>query len=213
MLETKLLVQKFFLLSLIVLLLLWSASLVTVSSQQKKMSNPKSALVVIAMRDFQDMELSGVLKGLQAHGFRYDLCGKEKNKEAIGKLGSKQTTAVSFHDVNVDNYDRVAFIGGPGARALANEKEVQDLARQFYEAKKVVGAICLAPTILANAGVLKGKKATVWDSRSGTGPEAHSLQEHGANFVPNTPVVVDGLIVTGRGPDAAEEFGKVFATM
>ena len=168
------------------------------------MKNPeKSALVVIAMKNFQDVELDGTLKGLKSKGFHYDLCSKEKNKEAIGKLGGKQTPTVAVKEVNVDQYNRVAFIGGPGALELADDEEVLDLARKFADAKKVVGAICVAPLILANAGLLNGKRATVWDSKSGQGPEARALSSHGAIMVAN-PVVVDGSIITGNGPSAAE---------
>jgi protease I len=173
----------------------------------------KRALVVIAAKGFQDHEFSGVIQGLKHAGYHYDVCGLEKGVEAVGKFGSKQLTAVAMRDASPENYDRIAFIGGPGARALADEPDALDLAKRFYEAKKVVGAICIAPTILANAGLLKGRKATVWDSNSGTGPEAHFLSDHGAKFVPHTPVVIDAPFITGNGPDAAEEFGKTFASM
>jgi protease I len=185
----------------------------TPKKEQTANTMSKTALVVIALKGFQDHELAGVAKGLTAHGFKYDLCGKESNHEAVGKFGTKQTTTVSMREANVDKYDRVAFIGGPGAGTLKDEPDALELARRFSQANKIIGAICVAPMILASAGLLKGKKATVWDSKQGTGPETHYLAEHGAHFVTQTPVVVDGKIVTGNGPDAAEEFGKVFATL
>ena len=163
------------------------------------------------MKGFQDVELAGTVKGLQAHGFKYELCGKEKH-EAEGKFGGKKMIDVTFRDVNVDNYDRVAFIGGPGARALADDSEATGLAKSFHDAGKVIGAICIAPTILASAGLLKGKNATVFDSKGGSGPESKYLSDHGAHFK-SGPVVIDGKFVTANGPDAAEEFGEKLATM
>jgi len=65
----------------------------------------------------------------------------------------------------------------------------------------VVGAICIAPGILARAGILKGRKATVFPS------EIEALKRNGA-FYTALPVVIDGRIVTASGPEAAEEFGK-----
>jgi len=171
----------------------------------------KNALVVIAMKGFQDHELAGIMRGLAAGGFQTTICGKEKGTEAVGKFGSKQTPSIAIKDVKIEDYDRIAFVGGPGARALADEKDALDLAKGFYEAKKIVGAICIAPTILANSGILKGKRATVWDSKNGKGPEAAYLTERGVSFVPDSPVVVDLPFVTGNGPDAADEFGRVFA--
>jgi len=184
------------------------------SAVSSKMSaHRRSAVVVIAMKGFQDHEFAGVMGGLAKHGFHVDVCGKEKHKEAVGKFGSKQLTACAMSEIDVDKYDRIAFVGGPGAGALRDEPDALNLARKFFAADKVVGAICIAPTILAHAGVLKGKKATVWDSKGGSGPEAQYINDHGAHFVPHKPVVVDGKVVTGNGPDAAEEFGETFASM
>jgi protease I len=73
----------------------------------------------------------------------------------------------------------------------------------------VLGAICIAPTILAKAGVLKGKQATVWDAK---GEQIAILKAAGARYTGNE-VTVDALLVTGNGPNAAEEFGRTFATL
>jgi len=64
-----------------------------------------------------------------------------------------------------------------------------------------VGAICIAPGILARAGILKDKKATVFPS------EIETLKREGAHYSA-LPVVIDGKIVTADGPEAAEGFGK-----
>jgi putative intracellular protease/amidase len=58
--------------------------------------------------------------------------------------------------------------------------------------------------------VLRGRNATVWDDGKGT--EIDLLERCGATFV-DTKVVVDDRIVTANGPEAAVEFGKVFATL
>ena len=69
-----------------------------------------------------------------------------------------------------------------------------------------MAAICIAPEILAKAGVLKEKKATVWSSSIDQGP-VEFLENEGAEHV-EEPVVVDGKIITGNGPEAATEFGQ-----
>ena len=171
----------------------------------------KKALVVIALKGFQDHELAGTVKGLEAAGFKCTICGKEKSSHCAGKFGAHAETTVAMRDVKVEDYDRMTFIGGPGARALAEEPDAIALAKRFYDAGKIVGAICISPMVLAAAGLLKGKRATVWDSKSGHGPEAQFLKEHGATFVPELPVVVDLPFVTANGPDAADEFGRTLA--
>lgn len=69
-----------------------------------------------------------------------------------------------------------------------------------------MSAICLAPVTLANAGLLEGKRATVY-------PSAKSfLKWKGATYTGN-PVEVDGNIVTANGPEVAEEFAQAVAGM
>lgn len=176
---------------------------------QDCMIRAKHALVVIAQRGFQDKELAGTLLGLHSADFRVTLCGKEVDANCLGKLGGRQKTEIAMRDVNVEEFDRIAFIGGPGARALAEDAEALDLCRRFEEEGKIIGAICVAPLILAAAGVLDGHRATVFDA--GKGEEIRFLEKHKAKFVPKTAVVVDAPIVTANGPEAAEEFGKEFA--
>ena len=69
-----------------------------------------------------------------------------------------------------------------------------------------MAAICIAPVILAKAGVLRGRKATVWSSlmnKSG----AKELKEAGCN-VEEKRVVIDGEIVTADGPAVVKEFAE-----
>ena len=75
------------------------------------------------------------------------------------------------------------------------------LARYFHETGKVVAAICLAPVVLARAGILKQKKATVYDS-----PVAVMEMKKGKAVLVGQPVVTDGRIVTANGPLAAKDF-------
>jgi len=66
-----------------------------------------------------------------------------------------------------------------------------------------VGAICMAPSILANAGILTGRRVTVFPS------EEDNLRAKGAEII-SSYVTVDGKIVTGSGPYAAKEFAYAF---
>jgi len=99
----------------------------------------------------------------------------------------------------------VIFIGGPGCLKNLDNEDSYKIAREAVSQDKVLGAICIAPTILAKAGVLSGKKATVW-----TNPMDKSavkiLKDNGAVFEQKS-VVADGKIITGSGHEAAEEFG------
>jgi protease I len=75
------------------------------------------------------------------------------------------------------------------------------LARKFYEAGKIVGAICIAPTILANAGILNGKKATAFMTQK------EVIESVG--IYTGREVEQDGNIITCKWPTAVPEFAKI----
>jgi len=60
--------------------------------------------------------------------------------------------------INIDNYDAVVFVGGGGATEYFNDSIAHKIVKESIAKGKVLAAICIAPNILANAGVLKGKK-------------------------------------------------------
>jgi protease I len=118
----------------------------------------RTALVVVAQEGYQDHELEGTVQGLSGAGFEITFCSKEVGP-CTGKFGSVENATVSIQSADVLQYDRVGFIGGPGAAALADDPNAHALARATTDAGKPLGAICIAPTILAKAGLLKGKKS------------------------------------------------------
>lgn len=166
------------------------------------------ALIVIAPEGYQDHEFDGTCSGLRKAGFDI-VVGSSHKGECYGKLGGIVQSSISLRDVNVEQYDRIAFIGGPGAKVYDADPDALRIVRDTVHAQKSLGAICIAPRILAAAGVLKGKRATVWNDDREQGV---FLEEHGAHYVPEH-VVVDGMIVTADGPSVAEEFGRTFASL
>lgn len=167
----------------------------------------KTALVIIAPTGYQDKELEGTMKGLKDAGFDV-VIGSTEAGTCTGKLGGSTEAGIALRDVVASSYDRIAFIGGPGAHALVDDIDAKRVAREAVDVHIPLGAICIAPTILAAAGVLKGKTATVWDDGERT--QVSFLQTHGASYA-GEDVTVDGLIVTANGPGAAEEFGRRIA--
>ena len=166
------------------------------------------ALLLIAKEQYQDVELKGARDGLEAAGFSVTL-GSTETGTCIGKLGGREEATVSFREVKAGDYDRLAFIGGPGANRLWENNDALRIAQEAAESGMVYGAICIAPKILAEAMVLRGKAATVWNE---DGEQQAFLEERGALYT-GDPVTVDGVLVTGNGPAAAEEFGKALASL
>jgi protease I len=85
--------------------------------------------------------------------------------------------------------------------AHLGDSAMHSIAKGAYSAGKVVAAICIAPSILANAGLLEGKKATAFSS------EEENLKAKGAEWQ-DSDTAADGKIVTGNGPGAAKEFSE-----
>jgi protease I len=109
-------------------------------------------------------------------------------------------------DLDVNKLDAIIFIGGGGAEQYFNDITAHQLLKSAKEKGKIYGAICIAPVILANAGLLKDKNATVFSS------EIETIKNAGAIYSTDD-VVVDGKLVTANGPAAAKRFGEAIVTL
>ena len=196
------------LLILISSILLVSASCIkeeTSTMIPKKIFTDKNALFVIAFEGFQDLEYSKSREILEAAGVKITVASSSLGT-ATGKFGKRVDSDLTINEVIVADYDAIIFIGGPGATEYIDNQTAHILVREAVKANKILAAICIAPEILAKAGVLTGKKATVWSSiieRS----SIDILKDNGAQYL-DQEIVVDGKIITGNGPDAVEKFGQ-----
>lgn len=161
-------------------------------------------LFIIAQKDFRDEELQIPKEIVQNAGHEVHIASITTQK-ATGKLGMEITPDLAVKDANLGDFDMVIVIGGPGAPGLANYPEVINLLKEANEKNMFIGAICIAPTILAKAGILNGKNATVWSSPLDKSA-IKILEENGAKYI-GKPVVVDGKLITANGPAAARDFG------
>ena len=162
--------------------------------------NTQKILMIIASQNFRDEELLIPKKLFEKEGYEVTIASTSL-KPCKGMLGAVVTPQVVIDEVKVDDYSAVVFVGGVGAQEYFNHPGAHRIAKEGVSRGKIIGAICLAPVILAEAGVLKGKKATVWAS------EGKTLEAKGAHYTGKS-VEVDGDISTASGPQAAEEFGK-----
>ncbi|MBW3001950.1 DJ-1/PfpI family protein [Candidatus Woesearchaeota archaeon] len=158
-------------------------------------------LFVVAHDGFRDEECFEPKEVLKDHEV---IVASTDTSPAKGALGGTITPDMTIDDAlnMINEFDAVVFIGGPGANVYFDNPTAHKIAQN---AKNVLAAICIAPVTLAKAGVLEGKKATVWDDGQGT--QANILKENGANYVAED-VVVDGNLITANGPKAATKFGE-----
>lgn len=160
----------------------------------------KNVLMVIASSNFRDEEYAEPRKVLEQAGARVTVACSTLNT-AKGKLGLEVKPDILITDVKESEYDGIVFVGGGGSKEYFENPVAHTLARTFYNHGKLTSAICIAPAILANAGLLQRKKATSFPSSK------QALTEKGAVFT-GSGVESDGNIVTGSGPEAARNFGE-----
>ncbi|HNX17507.1 MAG TPA: DJ-1/PfpI family protein [Methanoregula sp.] len=161
----------------------------------------KKAVIAVAPDKYRDEELTEPVAALTKAGIAFDIASTRPGT-CKGMFGGKTTASLSFEEVDPKNYDGLIIIGGAGSQTYLWEDEVLvELARFFHESDKVVAAICLAPAVLARSGILKGKKATSYNS-----PAAFFEMKKGGAVLVNQPVVTDHRIITANGPAAAKDF-------
>ncbi|MFH1732303.1 MAG: DJ-1/PfpI family protein [Planctomycetota bacterium] len=157
-------------------------------------------LMVIASGDFRDEEYREPAQAL-AHVMAGVVVASSSKNDSVGMFGLHVTPDLLLSEVDVSKYAAVVFIGGSGASEYFNDPAAHKIARDAAGQGKLVCAICIAPSTLANAGLLKGKKATCFPA------EKDNLVAKGAKFV-NKGVVRDGKIITADGPNNAAGFAR-----
>jgi len=165
----------------------------------------KKIVIILAFRDFRDVEYFVPKEILETAGAEIKTAST-KMRKALGADGGEVKVDLLISEINISSFDAVVFIGGPGCLENLDNENSYRIARETVSQNKVLASICISPTILAKAGVLKGKRATIWSSPMQRGP-VRILEENGAIYQ-DEDVVVDGKIITGKGHEATEEFGK-----
>ena len=103
-----------------------------------------------------------------------------------------------LENVQAEDFDMIVLPGGqPGTDNLNADSRIHALLAEFSDAGKLIGAICAAPMVLANAGLLNGRHATSYPS--------YSSRLDGAVY-DGRPVVSDGPIITSQGAGTAITF-------
>ncbi len=156
----------------------------------------KKVLVPLAP-GFEEIETVTVVDILRRSGARVTLAGIGEGP-LEGSRGIQIVPDINLNGVNPDEFDMVVLPGGqPGTSNLQKDERVRDILMKLNRQKKWIAAICAAPLALQSAGILHGQAVTshpsVREELIGTGYSEDR-------------VVVDGNIVTSRGPGTAMEF-------
>ncbi len=156
----------------------------------------KRVLCLIA-DGFEEIETITPVDLLRRGGVEVIITSLGEGIHVTGRSGITLHADAMFAGIDVSSFDLLFLPGGPQVVALRADVRVSSTVRIFATAGKVIAAICAAPLILHDAGLLNGKAYTAHDSSY-----SELLQAQ-----PDKRVVLDGNLITSRGAGTALEFG------
>jgi 4-methyl-5(b-hydroxyethyl)-thiazole monophosphate biosynthesis len=151
-----------------------------------------TALMVVADGS-EEIETLAAVDVLRRGGVEVTLAGLTSGPLTL----SRQVRILADQDLDQAlgrDYDAVLIPGGAGHRALMEDERVLCLLQRQAGRQGLVASICAGPKVLAKAGLLKGRRATSYPGA------LESLDDPGITLVAGQAVVVDGRIITSRGP-------------
>ncbi|MEW6417153.1 MAG: type 1 glutamine amidotransferase domain-containing protein [Nitrospirota bacterium] len=154
--------------------------------------------LIISADNFEDSELLFPYYRLKEEGIQVDIASLKKGK-IKGKHGYEVEVDKTLKEINPDDYDILILPGGKAPETIRKDKNVLEIARDFFQKNKPVSAICHGPQSLISAGLLKGRHATCYKS------VAQEMKDAGAIYE-DKEVVVDGNLVTSRQPSDLPTF-------
>lgn len=167
------------------------------SLKEKRFVMNKKIAVHLA-EGFEEIEAISIIDVLRRGGLSVSVVSVTGKLEVSGAHQLKVSADVLFEEVNYDDFYMIVLPGGmPGAANLNAHEGLKSMIGKFDAENKELAAICAAPLVFGNMGLLKGKQAVCYP-----GFENHLK---GAKLL-SVPVVESGNIITGRGPGFATQF-------
>lgn len=157
-----------------------------------------STVYVMAADGFEEIEGLTVVDILRRAGVEVRLVSVNGEKQVRGSHGIMTEADLLFEEADSDSADMIVLPGGmPGTLNLKACEGLRRWLTDFDRQKKYIAAICAAPTVLSDLGILKERKACAYPSFE---------KELDCSQVVEAPVVTDGHVTTGRGMGTAIPF-------
>jgi len=148
----------------------------------------------------EELEAVTIIDVLRRGGVEVTSAALGRDLTVRGSRGVRVLADALWSALAPDTFDAVVLPGGgKGTENLAADPRVIRTVQSFNAAGKTVAAVCAAPTVLAAAGILEGRKATCYPTCAQDLGEAYD----------EAPVIADGNIVTSQGPGTAMLFALV----
>jgi len=158
----------------------------------------RNIIIVLPAKNFNEKEFV-VTKTVLERGNTNLFIASDAVGLCVGENKLKVKADMKLCNIHAANFAAIVFIGGSGVKDYIKDKHLCSIINQFNEKGKIVAAICAASLILANAGILSGKKATCY-------PKYKSeLLKMGIEYI-DDPIVISNNIITAKDYNAVEEF-------
>lgn len=155
------------------------------------------SVVLFLANGFEEIEALTVVDTLRRANIKCDMCAIGEIK-VTGAHGIAVEADLTIENLNSETYDCLVLPGGmPGTIGLKENSRIIELVKSFYSEDKLVAAICAAPIVLNEAGIIKGKKLTSYPGVK--------EQLIGCEYKEDI-TVMDGNLITSRGPATSMEF-------
>lgn len=162
----------------------------------------KKRVLCLVADGVEELELVAPVDVLRRSGADVVLAVVGESLHVTGRNGIALRGDVLLGDVEIESFDLLLIPGGPAVSRLREDGRAAKLAKGFAAANKLVAAICAGPLVLADAGLLEGRRFTAHASVTGELTEAQTGER----------VVEDGPLITARGAGVALEFGLAAVT-
>ncbi|MBW7895558.1 MAG: DJ-1/PfpI family protein [Opitutaceae bacterium] len=154
-------------------------------------------VLAILAEGFEEIEAITPTDLLRRAGVEVTVAALGDSLHVTGRNGITMYADTMFGQLPVDMVDCLFLPGGPGVNHLRASNLVIELVQRYHAAGRIVAAICAAPTVLHEAGILTGRRYT-----------AHaSVQAELPELIANERIVWDENILTSRGAGTALDFG------
>ncbi len=161
------------------------------------MANPTKTALIIMTEGVEEIEAITPIDLLRRAGVEVTIASLSAEPRVTGRTAILLGTDTDLSSVADRLFDLLVLPGGPGVRHLRASAAVIGITQRHAAAGRLVGAICAAPTVLKDAGLLEGVDHT-----------AHfSVEDELPAIRKDVPVVRQGNIITSRGAGTAVPFG------
>lgn len=155
-----------------------------------------STVLAILPEGFEEVEAVTPIDFLRRAGVEVTIAALHESLTVTGRNGLKLLADSTLHRVGEQEFDCIFLPGGPGVKHLRADARVLDRVKAQANAGRWLAAICAAPTVLHDAGLLADRQFTAHDS----------VRDELPGMQIGSPVVVDGRLITSRGAGTAAHF-------